>query len=147
MKFRSIINYSKVLKGFIYSKKWIKRSENASVNKCLHVLVTSWLKVGLTMHYKWLFGSQIKGQWIQFHRTLSSKCQVCMYKIKSIVMTLNSHVWYTLYSVCSLCSIAYYNYVAEFLNHLKYKLLNCLTFDALLGVNRESIPDRSPITC
>jgi len=30
----------------------MKRSENAPVNKCLHVLVTSWLKVGLTMHYK-----------------------------------------------------------------------------------------------
>jgi len=51
----------------------------------------------------------------------------------STVITLNSHVWYTLYSVCSLCSIAYYNFVAEFLNHLKYKLLNCLTFDALTG--------------
>ena len=30
MKFRSIINYTKVLKRLNYSKKWIKRSENAS---------------------------------------------------------------------------------------------------------------------
>jgi len=35
-----------------YSKKWIKRNENAPVNECLHVLVTSWLNVGLNMHYK-----------------------------------------------------------------------------------------------
>jgi len=27
-----------------YSKKWLKRSENAPVNECLHVLVTSWMK-------------------------------------------------------------------------------------------------------
>jgi len=35
-----------------YSKKWIKRSENAPVDECMHVLVTSWLKIGLNMHYK-----------------------------------------------------------------------------------------------
>jgi len=29
-----------------------KRSENVPVNECLHILVTSWLKVGLNMHYK-----------------------------------------------------------------------------------------------
>jgi len=27
-----------------YSKKWLKRSENAPVNECVHVLVTSWMK-------------------------------------------------------------------------------------------------------
>jgi len=26
-----------------YSKKWIKRGENAPVNECMHALVTSWL--------------------------------------------------------------------------------------------------------
>jgi len=47
-----------------YSKKWIKQSENAPVNECVHVLVTSWLKVGLNMHFTCVFGSQyqIKGQ-------------------------------------------------------------------------------------
>jgi len=42
-------------------------------------------------------------------------------------MTLNSHCWYTLYLFYSLCST---NVLAEFLNHLKYKHLKCLTFDA-----------------
>jgi len=27
-----------------YSKNWIKRSENAPENECMHVLVTSWMK-------------------------------------------------------------------------------------------------------
>jgi len=31
---------------------WTRRSENAAVNECMHVLITSWLKVGLNMHYK-----------------------------------------------------------------------------------------------
>ena len=47
MKYRSTINDSKVLKSLNYSKKWIKRGENAIVNECLHVgykLVESRLK-------------------------------------------------------------------------------------------------------
>jgi len=32
-------------------EKWIKRDENIPVNECMHVLVTSWLNVGLNMHY------------------------------------------------------------------------------------------------
>jgi len=46
------------------------------------------------------------------------------------VMTLNSQFGYTLYIFCSLCSIAYNSYVAEFLNPLDYKHLNCLTLYA-----------------
>jgi len=34
------------------SKKCIKQSESVQVNEWLHVLVTSWLKVGLNMYYK-----------------------------------------------------------------------------------------------
>ena len=59
------INYPKGLKSLNYSKKCIKRSENAPVTGCMYVLVTIWLKVDLDMHYKCVFRSQyqIKGQW------------------------------------------------------------------------------------
>jgi len=41
-----------------------KRNVKAPVNECMHVLITSWLKVGLNIHYKLIFWSeyQIKGQ-------------------------------------------------------------------------------------
>jgi len=37
LKFRSIIDYSKVLKNLNYSKKWIEWSENARVNECIYM--------------------------------------------------------------------------------------------------------------
>ena len=41
-----MVNYPKILKSLNYSKKWVTLSKNAAVNECMHVIVTSWLKVG-----------------------------------------------------------------------------------------------------
>ena len=44
------------------------------------------------------------------------------------VMTLNSH--FSIHCIFSVVCVALHNTIIWFLNHLKYKLLNCLTFDA-----------------
>ena len=41
-----MVKYPKILKRLNYSKKWVTLSKNAAVNKCMHVLVTSWLNIG-----------------------------------------------------------------------------------------------------
>jgi len=41
-----MVNYPKILKRLNYSKTWVTLSENAPVNECMHVLITSWLNIG-----------------------------------------------------------------------------------------------------